>query len=49
VGIVPYEYAYSVHKIAPFHHVIGWAQIGFLAIMIAREKAVLFAVPVSGS
>ena len=49
MGVVPYEYAYSVHEIAPCSHVIRWAQIGFLAVMIARENAVLFAVLLSGS
>ncbi len=49
VDVVPYEYAYIVHKIAPCSHVIRWAQIGFLAVMIAGENAVLSAVPISGS
>ena len=49
VDVVPYEYAYIVHKNAPCSHAIGWVQIGFLAVMIAGEKAVLSAIPISGS
>ncbi len=45
VDVVPYKYAYSVHKIAPCSHAIRWVQIGFLAVMLARENAVLSAVP----
>ena len=45
VDVVPYKYAYSVHKIATCSHAIGWAQIGFLAGMIAGENAMVPTIP----